>query len=745
MQQLRVPGLLVLAACLAVAGWLLMSTNFMIHDDEGYVLLGVKNFSEQGGLYDEVFTQYGPVPFLYYDHLHRLLDWPITNLFGRTLTLLHWLGASLAAGLIAWRLSNRYWTALFTQVAVFGYLWQMTWEPPHPGGLIAILTAVSLAGAVEAMWRGRTGVGTLLLGLAGAMLILTKINVGLLWICSVGAFLLLNTRGPLLRGRGAWFAAGGLAVLPFILMRPLLGESWVLALAVMFAVSGLAVSALVTREKTPLMHLRDWLAGAGGLVGLAAVIVIAILAKGTSPRGLLQGVLLDPMRHPVNFHFGYAGLQPLAWVALAATVIVTGLWCLRPARRAHLADVVAGLRLLALVGFVWQAQGWLTVYGAGHFVSYGLPLLPLFLLPLAETSVDDRRRLVAGLVALVGLGQVLHTYPVSGTQTAWGSFLLVPLFVSGVVEAAAHAGRRLRRPWLEAAVAVIALGATTWQAGLLLHQGWQRWKSSDPLELPGAESIRPPENIRYALRILTANAALHADLLYSRPGMFSFNLWSGVPTPTRRNATHWFWLLPAGEQQAVIARLQAEPRSAIISSQPLIDFLDQEMHMPITGPLNDFIRAHYRTLFTVTGYDFLVPRDSPAAPFYVARNFQRAPGATGGELAMITVNVATQATVSRIILRDLRPPQRLLGQWQSDNARATLDLINTAGRPAGAPQPCPWPLQINGMRQLRLYHNMVLPTDRRDLELVFLDAAGRPLFEACYDEPVTVSAPPAGG
>jgi hypothetical protein len=40
-----------------------MDTNFMIHDDEGYVLIGVKNFSERGRLYDEVFTQYGPAPF----------------------------------------------------------------------------------------------------------------------------------------------------------------------------------------------------------------------------------------------------------------------------------------------------------------------------------------------------------------------------------------------------------------------------------------------------------------------------------------------------------------------------------------------------------------------------------------------------------------------------------------------------------------------------------------------------------
>jgi hypothetical protein len=744
MQRLRVPGLLILAAMLMVAGWLLMSTNFMIHDDEGYVLLGLKNFSEHHRLYDEVFTQYGPVPFLYYDGLHRLLDWPITNLFGRTLTLLHWVGAALAAGLIAWRLSNRYWTALFTLVAVFGYLWQMTWEPPHPGGLIAVLAVVGLAGAVEAVWRGRTGMAALLLGLAAAALFFTKINIGLLWGCSAGAFLLLSTNTAGIRRHGLWLAAAGLTLLPFILMRPLLGEPWVLDLAVMSALSGLAICVIVTAETAPVFRPRDWLIGLGGFFALGAAIVGTILLQGTSLHGLLQGVLLDPLRHPANFHFGFT-LQPMALVTLGVTVLLTGLWRRRPAVRPQVVDGVAWLRLLTLGCFVWHARTWLTVYGVGYAISYVLPLTPLFLLPLIETPAGDRRRLAAGLVALVGMGQVLHAYPVAGTQMAWGSFLLLPLFVNGLNDAGLHLARRIHRPWLETAIVAVALGTAGLQAGLLLDQGWQRWRSSDPLNLPGAESVRPQENVRYALRILTANAELHAHVLFSRPGMFSFNLWSGVPTPTLRNATHWFWLLGPGEQQAIIDRLQAEPRSAIISSKPLIDFLDQQMHMTITGPLNDFIRQRYRPLFTVSGYEFLVPAASRAAPFFVAENFQRAPGATGAEPAMITVNIAATATVARIVLRDVRLPTLILGQWQADNCRVTLDLINAEGRLAGAPQPCPWPLRIDGLRQLRLYHNLAVPPSRPELELVFLDAAGQPLFEACYDAPVTAVAPPAGG
>ena len=33
--------------------------------------------------------------------------------------------------------------------------------------------------------------------------------------------------------------------------------------------------------------------------------------------------------------------------------------------------------------------------------------------------------------------------------------------------------------------------------------------------------------------------------------MFSFNLWTGLPSPTSANVTHWFTLLTEAEQQAI--------------------------------------------------------------------------------------------------------------------------------------------------------------------------------------------------
>ncbi len=728
----------VVTAAVAVVGWRLMCTSFLIHDDEGYVLISFRNFSIHGRLYDDVFTQYGPAPFLYYDGLHRLFDVPIDNLLGRVATTCHWVGAALAAGLIAWRLSGRYWTALFTLVATFGYLWQMTWEPAHPGGLIAVVAAGGLAAAL-ALLRDRTQPALVLLGAVGAVLCFTKINVGLFWCCSLGAFLLMESDGG--GRRGAWLAASGLALLPFALMRPLLGDPSVRNFAIMFALSGVALCLPLGPKSPQPLRRGDWLAAAAGWAGASVIIVVATLAHGTTIQGLWHGVVLAPLRHPVNFHLGFSWLS-LTWVIQAVTLSICGLWCAVPRWRAGLRDVAAGLRLLALAALVWKWDAWIWIEGLGALIRLGLPMLPLFLLPLAETSGDDRSGRAMRLAAFIGAGQVLHAYPVAGSQLAWGSFLLLPLLVTGLVDAAAHLAQRLRGAWLSPAVAALALTTTGAQLWLLSDQSLIRWNAFEPLGLPGARFLRSQEDIRYALRIVSANARLHADMLFSKPGMFGFNLWTNLPTPTLRNATHWFWLLSADEQQEITARLQAARRPAFISSRPLLDLLHEDLGMTVTGPLNDYLVQHYRPLFTVTGYTFHVPTGSAAVPFFVAQNFR--PG-TGDAPAMVAVNVAAQAEVACVVLRDVREPHRPLVTWGKNNSQVTLLPIDANGRPGGETRMADWPVRFQGLQQMRLYHRSPLPSDRPQLELVFLDAQGRTLFEACYDPEATVSLLPAGG
>ena len=742
MSRLRWPGLIILAAFLAVIGWLLIATTFMPYDDEGYVLLSLANFSEHGGLYDQVFTQYGPFPFLYYDLLHWLSGWPIAHTLGRATTLLHWVGSALGAGLIAWRLSGRYWTAWFTTGITFGYLWQMTSEPAHPGSLIALITAIGLAAAVEALLRSKPVLATAVLGLSGAILVLTKINIGLLWGATAGAFVLLMTGAPTVRRRGAGLALLGLGVMPFLLMRPLLGTSQVFTLACIFSAASAAVISLQASSATAIFRRRDAL---GGLIIFAVTgvgIILATLTHGTTLSGLINGVLLQPLQHPVNFHVGLAW-QPLwSWPLLALSLSIVGLWHWRPTLRSRLTAIVAGLRLIGFGIFLFHLESWLTIRGVSQVIKLALPLAPLFLLPLAPTTPDRYRYQAIGLVTLMAMGQLLHAYPVAGSQMGWGTFLFMPLFVIGLSEAVEHFTRQRRMPWAPPLLATIALSAMGCQLYWLADTGHDRWRTSLPLNLPAAEDIRPPENIRYALRILTTNAQLHADVLYSQPGMFSFNLWSGIPTPTLKNATHWFWLLSEAEQQTIITRLSTKPRSAIISLPGLDDFLTGKLHMRITGPLIAYLQTHYRPLFGISGYQFLVPKTSSAQPFLVAENFTNQAKSGSGEPSLITVNVVAQATIARVTVRHVNHAEREFLNLDASNCRVMAEPINSVGQTTGLSQLMTWPLNLSGLYRLSLYHNGPASPALPGYQLLFFNAAGHVVLEACYSEPLSVSAPP---
>src|SRR5689334_12876044 len=127
----------VMGACLLATAYLLINTTFMFYDDEGYLLLTYRNFIEGGRLYDQIFSQYGPWPYLYHQLVTTVLHLPVTHMLGRSLTALHWVLCAMCAGAAVAVSTRRTVAAVATTLATFGFLWQMNSEPSHPGSLIA--------------------------------------------------------------------------------------------------------------------------------------------------------------------------------------------------------------------------------------------------------------------------------------------------------------------------------------------------------------------------------------------------------------------------------------------------------------------------------------------------------------------------------------------------------------------------------------------------------------------------------
>ncbi len=732
----------VLGAVLLVTAYLLVNTTFMFYDDEGYVLSTLRAFLAGHRLYDEVFTQYGPWPYVYHQILTAITGSPLTHMFGRGLTAVHWVGCALACGVIAQQLTGRVRTAVAAAIIAFGLLWQMSSEPSHPGSMISLL--VALAGVLVVRWPAtrrpvHIGLG---LGLLGAALFLTKINVGLLLVTGLGAIALRFTAWPQKYERpAAALAVAGLAVVAWALMLQKLGDDWPRTFALQFTLAAAALvwvtpAAWVERR----LRLATWVGAAVGFGAGVALVSLAVLLQGTTLHALFDAVVISPVKHPAKFMFGFSWL-PIVWPVSAGCWLLAAWagWELR--RRGGLSPVtrylVAAARIAALAVFVQHAVDWLTIHGVGRFIVFCLPLAPIFTLPLAPVTAGRAPAsfFPRALLALVALPQVLHAFPVAGSQMGWGTFLLVPLFVAGLDEAievvtAPMAGwsRSLAYGFWG-----LVLGINTWQLWLLLDQGWERYTTSRPLDLPGAEDIRMQAQSRETLRILTLNAAVHSDVLFSRPGMFSYNLWSGARTPTERNATHWFWLLTPEEQRAIIAELEKTPRRAIITNSRLDQFMD-DIRIPMEGPLQSHLLAGYRTLFEHRDFAFLVPRDSKAVPFGLIEHLHEETAHADGTRGMVMrANIILDGEPARVALERLNQPWTALQEFRGEGTRVLLEPITTAGATVGGPIPVPAPKALRGLFRLTVVsdHDPVIPQPG-ETGLLVRDAAGNVLAEAVF-------------
>ena len=166
--------------------------------------------------------------------------------------------------------------------------------------------------------------------------------------------------------------------------------------------------------------------------------------------------------------------------------------------------------------------------------------------------------------------------------------------------------------------ALAAFAVSGFMAGKLLGIGLTNRQQGEPLGLPGAEKIIVPDDTVFALRIMAENARAHADMLFSLSGLYSFNLWTGLPTPTLANATQWFESLSPGQQQAIIGRLQADPRAALIVQLDTLGYLVQN-GFRVRGALANYLAHEFRPAFKVDGYAFWVHRGRRVAALSTGR------------------------------------------------------------------------------------------------------------------------------
>lgn len=694
-----------LSAALGAIGFWMLFSYFAGYDDEGYILISARENWAHGGLYDSVYSQYGPAFYVLTDLVQQVMGTHLSHTTARFLTLGLWLGTALICGRLVWRQSRSTSLTAFILATTFLYLHFTPDEAFHPGTLLIFL----LAGSMYALgwWADSDSWhrAAMMVGAIGAFLTLIKINVGVFYLIALGSWGLLHASATWLR-RTAVFAVPLLLFLAgAALMQSRWDESWVGIYLFVFGVGAITVVATIQGEA--LIRARDlgWLVAAASAVTLAVLWVT--LQRGTTPLGLLEGILLEPLRHSSSYSYAVDWRPGTVFAAISSLLLAAMVQWLARRPSPEAADkLIVGLRIAQFVALLVAFVLLMHARVIGAVFSYIVPFLWTWVIPLRRIESSPSSDRLRGLLALMVLLQFLQAFPIGGIQEVWGTFLFVPLVGLGLHDvrrwlAAGEWGAFWQRPAVGWIGVVALLGIVAAKTTATALDGQRNYSERAALALPGTELLHLPEAQRTAYRILALNAAVHSDMLFSLPGMFSFNLWTGLPTPTRKNTTVWFTLLNAGEQKEIIAALEAAENACIIVEERLVD-LTHQINVPIQGVLRDYIFSHFAPVFRLDGFAFMIRKGRAVSPLGIAALKPLNETDGNGYDTELAFQIASTVPIGSIEARDLDAPPNRNVAGRSLNGLVSVTTIDRSGRARSPTTVSSFPVPMSGLAAVSL-------------------------------------------
>jgi hypothetical protein len=584
------------AVVLSVAYFPTFFSGVTSYDDEGSLLVTVRQFVHHGSLYHHTHGGYGPFYFSFAGLIFRLTGQDPTLLGGRLIVVVFTAASAALFGAAVWRVTRSIAFALLAQVTTYCVLARVAGsEPMHPGSMVVlVLSLLTFALACNAMAPSTTAL--VCVGLAAGALMMIKINVGLFAVVAIViAFLIGNAQIPkVLR-----VLAGAAAVLlPFVLMNHLIDQAAIVEFAVLVSVGLLATYATLTTDVISLPW-RGLLLAAGG--ALAAIFASCLwpLATGTSPVALFRGVVIQPLTQVDD----YAQIiVPPRFELLAFALTVCVVFAVLARRdSADAAARVSRWVFDAGLGFAGVSVLGLVLFGG--FVAW-LPVIAVLPALVYFADHPPAVRLAFRFLVPLAILQSLHAYPIAGSQIAWARVAVcVPCCVAIAIAVNRFPTWQVAQPALRA-LAVGALGLMlVVVAGFLPMGVWHKYDRYVALKLPGARLVHVAASEAKVLHELTATVKAHCDTLYSAPLLGSLYIYSGLPTPTG--------LLPDGpgaldtkEQRELASQLAALRRSGkrvciVRDTQRTQQWLDSSYGK---GPLGEALTRYTRRIAEVGKY-----------------------------------------------------------------------------------------------------------------------------------------------
>jgi hypothetical protein len=542
------------ALALAAAGiayaWLWMFSNFQLYDDEGYFLVLVRHLLDGRRIYDDVTTAYGPAWLGYRWVLNGLLGAPLTTDGVRFESLGAWIVCALLAGVLVRQATRGQplarWCALGASAFALLQLSVFANEPGHPQDLAQLVFLGGLA-LFLALRERRPLAAAALLGLAIGAQGWTKVNLGV--------FFALPAALLCLAGNGQRLARACALLLPWLLMRTHLAQPWAPALASVVDCGLLA--AWIFQRPEPETGRRRQILGLCGGVALATLGCVGFaLARGSTLAGLWHALVVLPSRFTSEIVIGIRVPGSAAFVAPAALALALFV-------RARGARLPAWALPAAELGF-----GAFTLFCVAPHPEWMIPYaLPFAWVVLARAETRAAR---LPLVLCAPL-QALQVFPVSGSQEALGTILLVPLAAIALADACAALARtgslaRTRRVCAGLLAALLVL-----HGGLLLagnaHALSTYWGTEEErVALPGVRWTRFEEATGGRARFLADTLRGSFDDFLSVRGDASQYAWTGIAPATGVIVSHSWRLFDERQQAELASAYERAPRALLLDN-----------------------------------------------------------------------------------------------------------------------------------------------------------------------------------
>jgi hypothetical protein len=567
------------------------------YDDEGSFLVLIDRFLHHGSLYDHTHSGYGPFYFLYTGVIYRTLGQSPTLFTARlivaALTMLSVIGFAAAV----WKVTRSIVLGVLCEVATFLVLIRFAgYEPLHPGSMIVLLVAVMAYGFAAYAMERRTAY-LVVIGLATGALLMTKVNVGLFAAAAIViGFVAGNRRYP------KWSRVTvvvGAIVMPFAITSQMLNEMTTARFAVLVSFTLLMTLVALDADEVTVLP-RELLVTASAAAGAVVVSCVWPLATGTSVPQLLYAVFIQPLGQ--TDYLTIAIESTIVWITIVLTAV--GAYLVTARRRGLPTSPVPPRwfdAALALTGA--------TVLGLALFSGIAAWMPAIALLPMLAFLADVPRRVRIALRFLVPFAilQMLHAYPVAGSQLKWG---MVAVCVPCVIGLGAGLERLALWRVTDAPARVAAAGALcsimVVTVGIWPVTLWNGYLEAEPLDLPGARLVRVSSDTKERLQGLTRLVRENCDTFYSAPGLNSLYVYTGLPTPTGMLAS-WPGVLDEREQRELARQLRdldTSQRVCIVRNTDT--FAEWKASSYGDGPLGQAIAPYRRLVGSVDRYTVTV-------------------------------------------------------------------------------------------------------------------------------------------